>query len=140
MGRNSLRFFQNNDFQVVRGDTLIMPFRFKNFSPLNYDMEMDIIDPYTKQVIVMANGSTYSKKRNPDNREGIYYNTDTNQPSGVVLSSDDEIAVKLDSADTLLFEPNQSYNYQIKVLRASGDLTKTIIRGVIQALRNATDG
>jgi len=141
MADNNLRITQSNDFEVVKGDTLVMPFEIVNFTPLDYDMEMDVVDPYTKKVIPMALGTTYSKQHNDgvSNGEGIYYRTDSNIPSGVALGSDNQIAVKLDSADTELLEGNQSYNYDIRILKTDGSIVATFVQGKLFVLARALD-
>ena len=138
---NNLAIQQSNDWQVVRGDALIMKWEFPNFVPAGFGMQLDIIDPFTKEVIVMGNNSnSYSKYwANSQALGGIYFFDDTNIPYafGASLTKNNQVFVILDIADTDRLEANIGYNYQIAVLK--NGLKQTVIRGVINVLARALD-
>lgn len=134
---NNLRILTTNDFEVVRGDSLTMEFTIEEFDPTAFNMVFGIKDPFTDKIILMALGSTYSKKRNDSvvGGEGIFYFGDTNIPSAVVLPTINDITIKLDQADTLLLEAGHTYNYDVSISNADNSIVRTFIRGALNVQR-----
>lgn len=137
---DNIRILTTNDFQVVQGDSLLMGFTLENFDPTTWFMTFGIKDPLTGDLYLFANGSTYSKKHNDAvaGGEGIYYTGDINLPSGVTLKTVNDIAIKLDQADTLLLDGNQTYDYDVQIANISNSITSTIIRGTINVQSQET--
>ena len=140
---NNIRLVQTDNYQIVRGDSASIIYNLRGFILTNYLIELDIIDPFTKKVIPMALGTTYSKTRNVGiiNGEGIYYFGDTNGPSSLLaqLTGSDDFGIKLSSADTLALQANLTYKFDIRIKTSDDAIVTTIVRGTLNILRSAID-
>ena len=56
----------------------------------------------------------------------------------MTLKTVNDIAIKLDQADTLLLDGNQTYDYDVQIANISNSITSTIIRGTINVQSQET--
>jgi len=96
-----------NDYYGVQGDTIFIPMEFKNedgdiIDITPWDSKFNVRNPITDE-----NETSLSKTHNDSisGGDGIYYNGDTNIPSGISISTN-QIVVKIDYDESSELEPD----------------------------------
>lgn len=123
-------FFERrtNDYEIIKGDTVNLGFQFKDEDGNNQDItgmnsKFNVKDPYSDEVI-----ASLEKTHNDSvtGGGGIYYNGDTEVPSGMVIETH-QCVVVLSYTDTANYLEEGVYPFDLEFYLSNRILTK--IRG-----------
>ena len=126
---------QTHDFKIIQGDTVNLPFDFLNPSneALNitsYGIKFSLADPVTGAILI-------SKEHDdvPVGGEGIYFNGDSEIPSGLTIDAVNKLIVVLTSVDTAALNEG-SYPFDLEFTSGSNKFTP--VTGFVQVKKQVT--